>query len=65
VRRDEFEAAYAARSGLTVARLRELGRVVMRCQCGQDGCEGWQSVNREFLDDPWYREQHGEDEARS
>ena len=42
---DEFEAAYAARSGLTVARLRELGRVVKPCDCGDEICDGWQSVN--------------------
>jgi hypothetical protein len=41
----EFEAMYAANSGLTVARLRELGRVVRPCACGQDGCAGWQSIS--------------------
>jgi hypothetical protein len=44
---DEFEAAYAQRSGITVARLRELGRVVKPCDCGDAVCEGWQSVNAE------------------
>lgn len=52
---DDFERAYAARSGLTVERLRALGRVVRRCDCGKDGCEGWQSVSQEAaaeIDDP-------------
>lgn len=42
---DEFEAAYAARSGLTIPRLRKLGRVVKPCDCGEEICDGWQSVN--------------------
>lgn len=43
----EFEVAYAARSGVTVDWLRAQGRVVMPCECEQDGCEGWQSINRD------------------
>lgn len=48
-----FEAAYARRSGLTVAQLRSYGRVVRPCHCGEPGCEGWQSVSAELaaLDD--------------
>ena len=42
---EEFEVAYAARSGVTVAELRAAGRVVVPCQCGQVTCQGWQSVN--------------------
>ena len=37
----EFEAAYAARSGVTVAWLRYRGRYVEPCYCGDDECEGW------------------------
>lgn len=40
-----FEARYAARSGITVERLRALGRVVLPCSCGEEGCEGWQSIS--------------------
>lgn len=56
---DEFEAAYAARSGLTVERLRELGRVVLPCRCGEEGCEGWQSLSAELAADPLIRFQAG------
>ncbi len=42
---DEFEAAYAKRSGLTVERLRALGRVVRPCDCGSEDCQGWQSIS--------------------
>jgi len=41
---DEFERRYAERSGITVAQLRALGRVVRPCDCGAEDCEGWQSV---------------------
>ena len=52
---EEFERAYAARSGLSVSELREMGRVVRPCGCGEEGCEGWQSVSAEAaaeIDDP-------------
>lgn len=44
---EEFERAYAERSGMTVERLRELGQTVRPCDCGWDGCEGWQMVSIE------------------
>ncbi|MRH86024.1 hypothetical protein GFY24_00840 [Nocardia sp. SYP-A9097] len=44
---DEFERAYAARSGITVAALRAHGRIVRPCECGDVLCEGWQSVRAE------------------
>lgn len=49
----EFEAAYAARSGVSVQWLHHHGRYAERCDCGEverfqgclagsrDGCEGW------------------------
>lgn len=46
---DEFERAYAERSGITVEQLRAAGRVVAPCRCGEDICEGWQSINAELL----------------
>lgn len=58
---EEFEAAYAARSGITVDSLRGLGRVVLPCDRGEDGCEGWQSISTDSADDeirlhrPWER----------
>ena len=42
---EEFEREYAERSGVTVEWLREHGRVVRPCDCGEDGCEGWKSVS--------------------
>jgi hypothetical protein len=51
----EFERAYAERGGMTVEQLRAHGRVVRPCTCGQEGCEGWQSVSQEIaaeIDDP-------------
>lgn len=43
---EEFEAAYAKRSGWTVERLRQF-RTVRPCQCGDELCEGWQSISHE------------------
>lgn len=39
---EEFEARYAAESGVTAAQLRSLGLYPAPCDCGEDGCEGWQ-----------------------
>lgn len=44
---EQFEREYAARSGMTVERLRELGRVVRACDCDFAGCYGWRSVSLE------------------
>lgn len=38
---EEFEAAYAARSGVTIQQLRTLGRYAEPCDCGDAACEGW------------------------
>lgn len=46
---EEFERQYAERSGITVERLRELGRIVAPCDCGDELCEGWQSTTAERL----------------
>jgi hypothetical protein len=37
----EFEATYAARSGVTVDQLHAWGRYAEPCACGGDDCEGW------------------------
>lgn len=42
--REEFEAEYAARSGVTVEELRAAGRIVVPCTCDSDMCAGWASV---------------------
>jgi len=38
---EEFEAGYAARSGVTVDFLHAHGRHAERCDCGDEMCEGW------------------------
>lgn len=45
--REEFEAAYAERSGMTIELLHELGRHAIRCDCGLSGCDGWQMIRVE------------------
>lgn len=47
---DEFERGYAERSGMTVEQLRKL-RVVVRCYCDSELCEGWASVSPEAAED--------------
>lgn len=48
---EEFEAGYAARSGITVEQLRATGRVVVECRCGDESCKGWASVSGDAADD--------------
>jgi hypothetical protein len=38
---EEFETGYAARSGITIAELHDLGLYPEPCDCGEVGCEGW------------------------
>lgn len=38
---EQFEAAYAARSGVTVEFLHQHGRWAEPCDCGTETCEGW------------------------
>lgn len=40
--RSAFEQRYAADSGMTVEQLHYYGRFGAPCDCGEDGCEGWQ-----------------------
>ena len=48
---EEFERQYAERSGLKVSQLRELGRIVVPCDCDYEFCEGWQSTTKERLEE--------------
>ena len=48
---DEFERQYAERSGITTEELRNLGRVVVKCECDYEGCEGWASLAKEIAED--------------
>lgn len=43
----EFEAGYAARSGVTAQWLHEHGRHGKPCACGDESCEGWQMGHAE------------------
>lgn len=47
---EEFEKGYAERSGISVEGLRREGHVVHPCDCGEEGCEGWQMVDRKLFD---------------
>jgi len=40
--KDEFEKGYAERSGVTVDWLHSYNQFGVPCDCGEDGCEGWQ-----------------------
>ena len=42
LRAEGFEAAYAARSGVTVEWLHAHGRWPEPCDCGEGMCEGWE-----------------------
>ncbi len=39
--REEFEAAYSERAGMTIEKLRYFGRFAEPCDCGYTFCEGW------------------------
>ena len=45
ITREEFEQAYAARSGVTVQWLRSQGLEAGPCDCGDEICEGWQMAH--------------------
>lgn len=46
---EDFEAAYAQRSGVTVAWLHEHGLHGYPCTCGDATCEGWQMLSHDAL----------------
>lgn len=43
--RHEFEQQYAESSGITIAILRKLGLYAIPCNCGEEGCLGYQMRN--------------------
>lgn len=45
--KNEFERAYARRSGITVKQLHKLGRYAKPCNCGEEICEGWQITSKQ------------------
>ena len=62
--RQEFEEAYAKRSGVTVEWLREIGQISLPCNCGEEGCQGWQmrglatinACDLQFIPEPYKSE---------
>ncbi len=55
--KEEFEAGYAARSGVTVEWLREHHLMGFVCDCGEKGCQGWMMGHElpEGTPDFWWR----------
>ena len=45
--KDAFERDYAKRSSITVEELHALGLRAERCECGEDGCNGWKMASRD------------------
>jgi hypothetical protein len=43
--KDDFEKQYAEKSNVTVEWLHENHQGAIPCECGEDGCKGWQMVN--------------------
>ena len=43
--KDEFEKGYAERSGVTVEWLHSMGQWAIPCDCGDEGCHGWQMAH--------------------
>lgn len=50
--RDEFERAYATRSGLPVEQLYAMGLHAEPCTCDDAMCEGWQMLGPDWSVDP-------------
>lgn len=48
---DEFAQGYAARSGVTVEMLRQMGRAPATCNCGDAICPGWQMAHVNILEE--------------
>lgn len=47
ITKNEFVAAYASRSQLSVAEILDLLRPEP-CDCGEEGCQGWQMVSKKL-----------------
>jgi hypothetical protein len=43
----EFVAGWLARSGLTADDLDKMGLHAAPCDCGEEGCEGWQMTRQQ------------------
>lgn len=56
--KEEFEHGYATRSGVSVARLHQLGRCAVPCDCGDEMCDGWQMLTRDEVGSPEYSSEY-------
>jgi hypothetical protein len=45
--KEQFERGYAERSKTTVEEIHRRGFEARSCDCGEEGCRGWQMVNVE------------------
>ena len=45
ITKQQFEDAYAERSGVTVEWLKEHGRETRPCYCEEEGCKGWRMAH--------------------
>ena len=39
--KEEFEKAYVEGGGMTMEELRSYGLVTVKCDCGEESCNGW------------------------
>jgi hypothetical protein len=57
--RDQFAAAYAARSKVAIEQLLGYGLRFVECACGADNCNGWQTAlprtDPNVTDEQWER----------
>jgi hypothetical protein len=46
--KEEFENRYATCSGLSVEELSKLELFAAFCDCGEEGCPGWQMISQQL-----------------
>ena len=49
MQKNEFESYYANNSDMTVGQLHAHGLHAYPCECGEDGCKGWQMQHDSVL----------------
>ena len=57
--KDEFEAGYAMRSGVSIEWLHQHGQHAVLCDCGEHGCNGWAMARRDTKESQATDAQHG------
>ena len=48
---DEFRTMWLRNSKMTLADARRYGRMVVPCDCAEDGCQGWGMIHTALLDE--------------